>query len=704
MTKLTWVASKAGFWSTAANWSPEQAPGPGDEVVFDGSGNFSSIASNVSVGILDINDPTLFLSLTGPFSVTDHAVITAGTVSVGSGVAATLHNLMNQGTILIGSNGSLVTTGTYNTDSVMRIGGKGGTLSLRGTLDNAGHTLSTGSLIGSPITSLGTVIGGTLTGDTGYLEVPTTLDGVTWLGWWENWAFTTFIKNGLTLVGENGVGPGSMYSEGSLIFSGNQTLDNGTITLSSPGFADTNIRADGTLTLGPNFSIRQSDALLQFTNENEFSGADSNSKIINLGTIISTPDPFGGIHGGSSVRGTITISDFVNGGMIAVSSAHRAGAVVNVESSRFTNTSAGIINAFDRLGTGDGGFVTVSADTDFTNDGTIISSGGVVDIAPFVQGGGQILITQGGTVDLRNGADAGQDVTFAGAGKLELGFPQLYGGTISGLTKTSSIVMDVAATALSYTDHQLTMQLSGGQTFALTILGDLTLDDFIVNTGSTATTITTNLAVPCFAAGTRIATETRDAVVETLRPGDKVRVFPCGALREIVWIGHRHVDCRRHPNPRAVQPVQIEAGTFGPGLPARDLLLSPDHALYFEGVLIPVRCLVNGDTVAPMDVDTVTYYHVELTGHDILLTEGLPAESYLDTGDRDSFVNGPDAMHLFPAFGDGANAALVRDALACAPLVITGPQVDAARNRAMRRMAARPDADRRPAVRASAAG
>jgi serralysin len=30
----------------------------------------------------------------------------------------------------------------------------------------------------------------------------------------------------------------------------------------------------------------------------------------------------------------------------------------------------------------------------------------------------------------------------------------------------------------------------------------------------------------------------------------------------------------------------------------------------------------------------VTYYHIKLDRHDLLLAEGLPAESYLDTGDR----------------------------------------------------------------------
>jgi hypothetical protein len=70
-------------------------------------------------------------------------------------------------------------------------------------------------------------------------------------------------------------------------------------------------------------------------------------------------------------------------------------------------------------------------------------------------------------------------------------------------------------------------------------------------------------------------------------------------------------------------------------LPRRDLLLSPDHAVYVDGALIPIRYLINGRSIVPTASRTVIYYHLELPRHDVLLAEGLPAESYLDTGNRD---------------------------------------------------------------------
>ena len=189
------------------------------------------------------------------------------------------------------------------------------------------------------------------------------------------------------------------------------------------------------------------------------------------------------------------------------------------------------------------------------------------------------------------------------------------------------------------------------------------------------------ITLACFAAGTRIATDRGAVAVEALAVGDRVVTArapgaPCRAVR---WIGYRHVDLRRHPHPAAARPIRVRAGAFADGLPHRDLLLSPDHALFLDGVLIPVRYLVNGASIAPdEDIDAVTYFHVELATHDVLLAEGLPAESYLDTGNRRQFGNGGTLAALHADFSGRART-WERDA--CAPLRGDGPLVTAARER-----------------------
>ena len=176
----------------------------------------------------------------------------------------------------------------------------------------------------------------------------------------------------------------------------------------------------------------------------------------------------------------------------------------------------------------------------------------------------------------------------------------------------------------------------------------------------------TGVVVACFASGTRIGTSGGEVPVERLAAGDLVRTAS-GATEVVVWIGHRRTDCRRHPRPADVWPVRVDAGAFGDGLPRRDLFLSPDHAVFAADVLIPVKHLANGATIRQIEVETVTYWHVELSRHDVILAEGLPCESYLDTGNRGAFANGGGVVHAHPDF-----ARKVWAERACAPLVEAG--------------------------------
>jgi hypothetical protein len=127
-------------------------------------------------------------------------------------------------------------------------------------------------------------------------------------------------------------------------------------------------------------------------------------------------------------------------------------------------------------------------------------------------------------------------------------------------------------------------------------------------------------------------------------------------------------------------PVCIHAHALGHNQPSRDLLLSPDHAIFAEAVLIPVKYLVNGGTIRQLGVSTITYYHVELPQHAVIRAEGLPAESYLDSGDRGSFAEGDGATALHPVWGsETRDRQLLWDACGAAPLCITGPALDRVR-------------------------
>ena len=69
----------------------------------------------------------------------------------------------------------------------------------------------------------------------------------------------------------------------------------------------------------------------------------------------------------------------------------------------------------------------------------------------------------------------------------------------------------------------------------------------------------------------------------------------------------------------------------------------------------------------------MTYYHVELPRHDVVYAEGLPAESYLDVGDRENFANGGGVVRLH------MDLAHHWEAGGCAPLVVWGEALEGVR-------------------------
>jgi Hint domain len=248
----------------------------------------------------------------------------------------------------------------------------------------------------------------------------------------------------------------------------------------------------------------------------------------------------------------------------------------------------------------------------------------------------------------------------------------------------NNLILDFAGfgAALGSLDQVLAdmTQSAGTTTISLPTGAVITLD----TTAFTPSASTVNFNPECFRAGTRIMTGCGEVPVEALRVGDRV-ITAGGDQRPVRLIGSRRIDCRRHPRPDTVMPIRIAAHAFGHGLPGRDLFLSPDHAIFAEGVLIPVRHLINGRTITRIMVDSVTYHHVELDEHDVLLAEGMPAESYLDTGARDAFSGSDGAIQLYADFRRVPCAApLSWETRAYAPLMVVGIEIDRVRARLAR--------------------
>nr|WP_294511175.1 Hint domain-containing protein [uncultured Rhodopila sp.] len=182
----------------------------------------------------------------------------------------------------------------------------------------------------------------------------------------------------------------------------------------------------------------------------------------------------------------------------------------------------------------------------------------------------------------------------------------------------------------------------------------------------------------CYKEGTRIRTPGGEVAIETIMPGDKITVILDG--REVVdtvrWVGRTGIDLSRHARVECAAPIRIRAGAIAEGRPARDLFVSPEHCLVIGGRCVPAKKLVNGGSiVSERDHAPFTYYHLELDNHRILLAENTPAESYLDTGNRDYFDNSDEPRQLFPVMSAHWDSARW-ETHACAPLA-TAAEVEA---------------------------
>jgi hypothetical protein len=189
---------------------------------------------------------------------------------------------------------------------------------------------------------------------------------------------------------------------------------------------------------------------------------------------------------------------------------------------------------------------------------------------------------------------------------------------------------------------------SGSFSLNLDPTQSFTSDIFTLSSDTNGDTLVSE-QVTCYRRGTLILTAAGEVPVEDLLIGDLV-VTRTGARRPIKWIGRRSYAGRFTFGRKSILPICVAAGALAEGLPRRDLWISPNHALYLEGVLIEARDLVNGVSIfQASSVESVEYFHIELAEHDLLVAEGVLAESYIDDDNRALFHNATEYHSLYPA-------------------------------------------------------
>jgi len=209
----------------------------------------------------------------------------------------------------------------------------------------------------------------------------------------------------------------------------------------------------------------------------------------------------------------------------------------------------------------------------------------------------------------------------------------------------------------------------------------LSVSDGITVTSNTDTTVTD---IACYLLGTMILTPTGERPVETLAIGDLVSTHT-GQSRPIRWIGRRGYAGRFVAGQTRVLPILIRQDALQDGVPHRDLMVSPQHAMYLDGVLIPASALVNGRSIIQVPaMDQVDYFHIELDTHDVIIAEGAPSETFVDDGSRAIFHNAHEYGQLYPGRREARP-------LYCAPRVEDGHALDLVLRRLEQRARSRED-------------
>ncbi len=169
--------------------------------------------------------------------------------------------------------------------------------------------------------------------------------------------------------------------------------------------------------------------------------------------------------------------------------------------------------------------------------------------------------------------------------------------------------------------------------------------------------------VVCFTPGTMLETPDGLVPVEALVAGDRV-VTKDGGAQPILWAGSRNVSGARLYAMPDLRPVRIREGALGIGSPNGDLIVSPDHKMLVAGqaardlwgedeVLVAARDLIDGAGIArDMGAKSVTYHHLMLEEHHVLVANGVETESFHPAAAALDAIEEEQRMRLFDVMPD----------------------------------------------------
>ncbi|GEL59999.1 hypothetical protein ACI01nite_26010 [Acetobacter cibinongensis] len=256
----------------------------------------------------------------------------------------------------------------------------------------------------------------------------------------------------------------------------------------------------------------------------------------------------------------------------------------------------------------------------------------------------------GGTVIMDGSQNTGLVVSgLASGGNLSTvisGFDGTSGGHSDGIMIAGLSKENVKSVVNSTDGNSVTIDLVSGSPIVLNILG-IGTQQYIEFTQNGM------LFEVCFLAGSMIRTTAGDVAVETLCIGDLVQTWDWKAKRaverSVIWTGRKSMTVRTDlADDQAGYPVRIRKDAIADNVPSQDLLVTPEHCLFFENLFVPVRMLVNGSSIFyDRSITAYDYFHIETEEHAVIWANDMLTESYLDTGNRSTFQQDGGVVRLF---------------------------------------------------------
>lgn len=260
-------------------------------------------------------------------------------------------------------------------------------------------------------------------------------------------------------------------------------------------------------------------------------------------------------------------------------------------------------------------------------------------------GSGDDRLTGGSGDDLLAGG-TGDDKLTGGSGDDTFAFAGHFGSdVITDLGNGDKIDLTAFGSITNVSDLTIT-EVDGDTVITVPGGGTITVE------GLTPAEVISQIEVACVMRGTLVRTPAGEVPVETLAIGDTVVTID-GAAEKIKWIGRRAYARPFLRYSGKIAPIMFEPGSIGPNQPARELYVSPEHAVYVDNVLVPAKLLQNGTTIRQIsDFDEVEYFHLEFDEPQVILTNSAPTESYVDTGNRRMFANYRDYVSRYGAVNE----------------------------------------------------